>query len=186
MIYIINFTEWVKQIIRPDLVNQPRAMAWFSAMLEGVKNLHEKFLMFREATLYKLRWTSQTIYLEKLLNDRFNNGNPAFQNFEQRQTPVGIYISEPAAFNQQLYHWNAAENRYDAVSWLQSELDADVTLTQYSFKESEMQANLDFVVNVPIALFDVTDPANQVLLSNFRGWIELYRIAGSRYTILNY
>ncbi len=186
MIFNINFDAWKRQVLPPQLAAKTRLNDLLLAGLNAAKLLHEKFLLFREKTLYKLRWTSQTIYLEKLLNDRFNNGNPAFQNFELRQTPVGIYIAEPAGYNQQLYHWNKAEERHDAASWLKSELDADETRTRFSFNEAEMQANLDFVVKVPIALFDVTDIANAVLLANMRAWIELYRIAGSRYEFQNY
>lgn len=159
------------------------------ALLETVQVAYTVFMAFREATLYKLQWTSQTIWLERLLNDRFNNGNPAFGNFELRISPVGIYIAEPNSFKQQLYRWNKAEQRHQAARYNRSELaamPANDARKIYRYDNSELEANNDFVVRVPIALLDVSDPANAVLLANMKAWIERYRIAGSRYIIENY
>lgn len=189
MIYTINFDRWKRQILPPALASKQRANDLLLAALDAVSGLHTKFLLYREATLYKLRWTSQTIYLEKLLNDRFNNGNPAFQDFETRLNPVGIYISDPASFKEGLFRWNKAENRHQAARYNQAELDLmppnDVR-RKYRFCNSELEANNDFVVKVPIALFDVTDPINTATVANMKAWVELYRIAGVRYTIVNY
>lgn len=189
MIFNWNIREWIKLPSPPKFADKQRYLDLFWAALDSVKSLYDRFMMFREATLYKLRWTSQTIWLEKLLNDKFNNGNPAFQNFDLRQTPVGIYIGSPETFKEGLFRWNKAEERHQAARWNKDELAAmppNDPRRKYRFNNAELEANNDFVVKVPIALFDVSDPANAVLLANMKAWVELYRTAGSRYTIENY
>lgn len=189
MIYDWNIRNWIKLLSPPKFADKERYLDFMWAMLDGVKSLYDRFMLFREATLYKLQWSSQTIWLEKLLNDKFNSGNPAFLNFELRSTPVGIYIKEPDTFKNGLYRWNKSENRKDAARYNASELatfPANDTRRKYRFNDAELGANLDFVVMVPITLFDVTDPINAVVVAQLRAWIELYRIAGSRYELQNY
>lgn len=186
MTYNWNIDEWKKLLLPPRLAAKQRLNDLLLAMLEAVQGAYTMFMLFRKATLYRLRWTSQTIWLERLLNDRFNNGNPAFTNFELRSNPVGIYIDEPSSYIEQLYRWNAIEERHDAVRWNASELAANPALTQYRHNQAELEANLDFVVKVPLALLDVSDPVNAVTIANMRAWIEQYRIGGSRYVIINY
>lgn len=189
MIYNWAINAWKKLILPPLLVAKIRLNDLLLAMLEGVQQAYNAFMIYREATLYKLQFTSQTIWLERLLNDRFNSGLPAFSDFETRLNPVGIYISDPASFKEGLFRWNKAENRHQAARYNQAELDLmppnDVR-RKYRFCNSELEANNDFVVKVPIALFDVTDPINTATVANMKAWVELYRIAGVRYTIVNY
>lgn len=189
MIFNWDFDGWKKLILPPRYNTKVRLNDILMALLESVKSSFSIFMAYREATLYRLRWTSQAIWLEKLLNDKFNSGNPAFGNFELRINPTGIYIAEPSNFKEGLFRWNKAEERHQAARWNKDELAAmppNDPRRKYRFNNAELEANNDFVVKVPMALFDVTDPANAVLLANMKAWIELYRTAGSRYTIENY
>lgn len=189
MIYNWNIANWKNLLLPPRKRNKQRLGDVFLSLLESMQVLYTGFMVFRQAMLYRLRWNSQTIYLELLLNDRFNNGAPAFIDFELRLLPIGIYIANPATFKEQIYRWNAIENRHQAARYNAAELAAMLPTDprrKYRYNESELGANLDFVVMVPIALFDVTAPSNQNIVANMRAWIELYRIAGSRYTIENY
>lgn len=189
MIYNWNIDSWKKLILPPQLAVKQRLNDLLLAMLEAVQGAYDSFMTFRAATLYKLQWTSQTIWLERLLNDRFNNGQPAFGNFEMRINPVGIYIAEPVNFKEQLYRWNKAEQRHQAARYSRLELaamPANDARKKYRYNIGELEANSDFVVRVPLTLFDVSDPANAVLLANMMAWIERYRIAGNRYVIENY
>jgi hypothetical protein len=189
MIYNWNISEWKKLILPTRLVAQLRWNDMLLSMLEAVKSGYDLFMIFRNAILYKLQWTSQTIWLERLLNDRFNNGNPAFGNFDFRAYPVGIYIADPSNYKEGFFRWNISEQRHQAARYMRTELAgmaANDPRRKYRFNNSELEANNDFVVKVPLSLFDVSDPAHTGLLANMKAWIERYRIAGSRYTIVNY
>lgn len=186
MIYNWNIGEWNNLLLPPRKLGKQRLSDMLLAMLEAVQGTYTLFMLFREAMLYRLRWTSQTIWLERLLNDRFNNGNPAFTNFEHRTGPIGIYIDEPSSYINQAYRWNTAEARHDVVRWNAAELSANPSLIRYRHNQSELDANLDFVAKVPMALLDVSNPANATMVANMKAWIEQYRIAWSRYTIVNY
>jgi hypothetical protein len=191
MIYGWNIAQWLKVILPPRLrvAIMPRLRDLFLSALDGVSTLHNTFMLFRESVLYRLKWTSQTIYLEKLLNERFNNDQPAFADFELRVNPVGIYITDPATYNEAIYRWNGVEQRHQARRYNRSELAAMSAYDprkKYRYNQSELGANLDFVVMVPYTVFDVSDTANAVQLANMKAWINLYLIAGSRYDIQNY
>lgn len=46
---------------------------WFKALLKPIKTLYTDYLLWRENNLIELHQNSQVIYLEKLLNDKFNS-----------------------------------------------------------------------------------------------------------------
>lgn len=186
MIFQWDIEAWKEWLLPPKLRGRARLGALLSVMLEGVRWAYEAFVEHRARTLYRLRYTGQTIWLEHLLNDRFNGGGPAFVNFEQRTGPVGIWIGEPESYVVQKYRWNGAEERYEVARWTAAELAAQPALTAYSYTAGELGANLDFVVWVPAGVLDVTDAGNAAAVAEMRGWIEQYRIAGSRYEIKNY
>lgn len=102
-----NLLPWYKR--------KPRIKGLLHVMFQPLKELHGQFLTFRDDTLYRLSITSQVIYLEKLLNDRFNGGSPARGASNTvglyDGAPVGIHITLPSSYILPNYIWNKAEQR---------------------------------------------------------------------------
>ncbi|MBS1944778.1 MAG: hypothetical protein JST98_06140 [Bacteroidetes bacterium] len=65
--------DWLKlvQLTMPQWWRRKRFVTWLIVLISQVRVLHSTFLAYRKASLYSLRISGQTIYLEKALNDRF-------------------------------------------------------------------------------------------------------------------
>ncbi|CAN5437591.1 hypothetical protein BH09BAC1_BH09BAC1_05080 [soil metagenome] len=160
----------------PARRRKAKLIAWLTAGMKAVAELYFAFLLFRAATLYKLSFTGQIIYLEKLLNDQFNNGYPAYTN----GLPTGIYISDPSTFIFPTYLWHKIEQRPKLYLYHKSEGKPPA----YLYHRAELNSQYDFIVNVPFQLGNVV--TDLVLLARIKAWINIYRIAGNRYKIVNY
>lgn len=112
--YNVDWDLLAKHML-PWFKRKQRFMDWLHVCLYPVKMLHSQFLTYRDETLYKLSITSQIMYLEKLLNDRFNQGLPSrgpSVNVGLYDGPeTGIYISMPQNTIYPLYVWNKIEQR---------------------------------------------------------------------------
>lgn len=71
--YDIDFKKMVQQLLG---VIQRRVVrvAWLTAVLKPLRNLHDVFLAFTDQKTYEAKWNGQTIKLEKLLIDKFGAG----------------------------------------------------------------------------------------------------------------
>lgn len=104
---VSNLLPWYKR--------KQKVKDYLHVLIHPLKQLHSQFITYRDDTLYSLAITSQVIYLEKYLNDKFNAGQPARDvsttvgNYDGN--PVGIYISSPSGSIYPLYLWNKAEER---------------------------------------------------------------------------
>lgn len=158
----------------------PEGLAFVTALLRPLKNLYERFMAARAATLYKLQHTSQVIYLEKVLNGQFNNGLPAYTIYPTN--PTGIYIADSNHIRQ-MYRWNKIEARHDAVRWNTNELTADPDRKSYRYSAAEISNGFCFTVMIPNAVGDVNDAVFAAAVS---AWVNYYRQAGSRFSLQNY
>ncbi len=68
---VINFKIAVKNIVPSSLSNK-KMLAWIDCFLSELRNIYNDFVEFREKTLYKINFTGQKCYLEKLLNETFD------------------------------------------------------------------------------------------------------------------
>ncbi|HLP51244.1 MAG TPA: hypothetical protein VK154_10200 [Chitinophagales bacterium] len=94
---------------------KPRFREWIHVLIHPLIQLYAAFLTYRDEVHYRLAITSQIILLQKLLNDKFNQGLPARAVSSQlglyNGAPTGIYISYPARAIFPLYLWNRVEQR---------------------------------------------------------------------------
>lgn len=58
--------------VLPFFLRSPISLAWVYSWAKPLKDLNIIFSAFRDNTIYKLQFTSQTIYLEHYLNDQFD------------------------------------------------------------------------------------------------------------------
>lgn len=194
----VNWGKVVQQQV-PLHQRRKRIIVWLLVLINGVRSLHTTFLDYRKASLYGLRITGQTIYLEKAINDRFDYINR------------GIWIETAANVNSFYLH-NKVEaapavymyNRYDpAHSYLVGEYAihankrwkallaaplsapgvdpaewSDAGPRLFLRNKNEGQLAQDFIIWVPETL--VYNDAE------LRALVALYKLAGKRYAIMTY
>lgn len=79
--YNIDFRKLVGQLLG-FLLKKTKRIAWLTAVLKPLRNLHDDFLSFTDLKAYEVKWNGQTISLEKLLQDRFGSGITITNNSE--------------------------------------------------------------------------------------------------------
>lgn len=71
--YDIDFKKMVEQLLGGVLRKAVR-VAWLTAVLKPLRNLHDVFLAYTMKVVYDIKWNGQTIVLEQLLIDKFGAG----------------------------------------------------------------------------------------------------------------
>lgn len=156
LIYDIDYrklTRW----LTPHVLRKARMMAWLNALVNPVVGVYRLFVRYRDAKLYQLAITPQVCYMEKMLNDRFDN------------TDRRIYIEDGQRFDP-VYLFLEAENK---PLYLYREVEAQPVYI-YTPGETSENGN-DFIVFVPAGLvYNATE---------MRALINQYKLAGKRYAI---
>ncbi len=101
----VDFPKLVRVLLPPRLRNV-KHVAWLQALTNPVNYLYQQFRRNRDTNLYRLSITPQVVYMEKLLNDRYDIAGRRIsikdavvstaQNIYQEQElkPVYIYLEE--------------------------------------------------------------------------------------------
>lgn len=71
-IFNINYNALIRWLVPVEL-REPVTMAWLQVINWPVIKLYQSFTRNRAANLYRLSITPQVCFLEKMLNDRFDN-----------------------------------------------------------------------------------------------------------------
>lgn len=143
------------------LINKPNRQSgivtFVKALLSPLFFVHDRFLRFRQAKLYQLHITTQVVYLEKLLNDRFDF------------TPRRIFIADAE------WHlpWFVYLDEEEKPQYVFRE-DEEQVLWLYTDGESGSVKD-DFVVHIPSEL-----SFNE---NELRSYLDSYRLFGTRYKI---
>lgn len=155
-VFDIDYKRLVR-LLTPNLLRQSIVFAFLDAMIKPIKSLHYLFILNRSANSYRLGITPQVCYLEKMLNDRFDNRHRR------------IYIID-GTFYESTYLYTNSEN-----------------INLYAFTEEENKdlyfltadetgsKDVDFIVFVPLSL-DFNEPEMKALL-------EIYKLASKTYAI---
>ena len=72
-VFNIDYNLLLKLLL-PKVLRQPLQLAWLSSLVSPVKYLYEQFTTYRKATDYYLSHNSQVVYLQAVLNDRYDEG----------------------------------------------------------------------------------------------------------------
>lgn len=133
--YSIIFISLCQYLI-PSFLRQSKIIVFLKVMLSSLQNMNDDFVLFVKSKQYEMSITGQVIYLEKLLNDEFDNNlrriyiedavtvDSLFLRYEneQRDTFMMRYESENVTTDNIRY-----ESEYiDAVSFVVF-IPADVT-----------------------------------------------------------
>lgn len=159
--FSVNFKNIVNQNLPPKTgADVPITKSWLYSLIQPIIELYAIFSSYRIQALYMLSFTGQVIYLEKLLNDTFNNGG------------TGIFIEDGGKIAPFIF--NTEENEPDLFIYNTEENEPDF----FIYNTEEYPGNVDFIVKVPTAL--VFDD------NHMKSLINKYKLAGKNYTIQTY
>lgn len=154
-IFDTDIIEVVRLLTPPEL-RKPRISAFLSSVGRTLDTLLTSLKLNRNANLYRLQITPQVCYLEKMLNDRFDN-------MSRR-----IFISSPI-IKDILYLYTDAENKP-----VELQTDAEhKPIALYVDTETGIKS-ADFIVNVPRNL--THDKAEMSAL------LDIYKLVSKTYT----
>jgi len=159
--YSINWINLVKMLL-PPFLRKSKQLAWLTCIISNqITYVYNQFNVYRQQKLYDLSITGQVIYLEKLLNDKYNNGFS------------GIWIASENIST--LFLANKAENFTPIYLANKSEISPI-----YVGNKSEYLQQYNFIIWVPISIFNLID------IAEMRSLVDKYRIAGKNYNIQSF
>lgn len=71
--YDIDFKKLVQHLVG-NVLRKTKRVAWLTAVLKPLRNLHYEFILFHDEKVYEAKWNGQTIKLQNLLIDKFGVG----------------------------------------------------------------------------------------------------------------
>lgn len=148
------------QLVLPFSLRKARIIAILKSFINPVELIYNEFITYRLASLKRLNYSGQVIYLEKLLNDYFNTS--------------GIYIEDTADIE---YTYLSTKNEGD-VLYLSTKAENNAPV--YLATQSELESNYQFIVKIPSVLYANLGTSG---LSRMRSLIDLYRISGKKFEI---
>jgi len=155
----------------PLNLRKEKVIAWVKVFVSQIKEMKDSFALYRSEKLFFLAHNSQVIYLEHILNNRFNpNGNDQDPDYEGN----GIYISDGQEFDE-TYINNTSELADDTYIYNSSESGFDEV---YIYNRSESLEFVGFVVNVPDT-FNVNENELKALVARLK-------LAGKQFEIKYY
>jgi hypothetical protein len=157
--FSLDFRKLVSDLLPPDL-RKAKRIDWLLVLVSQIKSIHTQFVALATQKRFDLQFTSQVIYLEYLLNYRFNGGLNTIY-IADAQNPDYVYLWQRAE-NVKLYIYNRVENESKT----------------FVYNRAEFNHYADFVVMVPALL--VFNRSEMVAL------INRYKIAGKIFTIKTY
>lgn len=193
----VNWLKIIKENTPSDS-QTPAMIDILKALVSPFVAIYVAFIATYQDYIYKVRFTGQVIYLEKVLNDKFSpisggiyivDGQPNVKKYTYRRSEAkppqyryrrwkSVYNYAPgdfAVFGNVVYRCLVANNNVpppNATFWVYHK---DVVFKR---RRSEFNIQFNFIVKVPAPL--VFDP---IAMS---AEIDYYRLAGKRYKIETY
>ena len=127
-----DIDTWAQNEI-PAEMRQLKWMKFILVLVKPVKLLYAPFLTFRATMKKKLRYNSQTIVLENLLNDMFDNTLRRIRITTTYDVTPNVFVFTAAEL-EQTYIYTAAE------------VAADPTKAVYLYTNPELGVYYDFIV----------------------------------------
>lgn len=165
--YNINIAILIGQLL-PTFMRLPVVVSWLTALLAPVQWFVDNTWNAAVADISdKVKYNGQIIYLEHILNVRYNSGG------------TEVYILDVADI-EYFYLYNKAEGV--TTNYLYNASEA--ATPKYLYNWSEIATQIDFIVMIPAALYATLSANNQ--LPNVTALVTYYKIAGVRFSIQSY
>jgi hypothetical protein len=196
--YLVNWSKRIRELIPYDRRDEV-SLAFAEVLISQQKQIHASFLTWRGEIIYALGFTGQIIYLEKILNDKWDNVSRGIY-INNTADVYRTYLYNKAELKQPLFLYNkwtgsVLYNPGDLVIYANKVYQAQVLTsgnqpdispewavyknTKVFLKnKTEYQTQYDFIVMVPISVtFDINE---------MKALINYYKLAGKRYIIQTY
>jgi hypothetical protein len=131
-----NIFNWVVQLLAP-ILRKSKLMAWSKVIVEPVKVMYDEFVLYRLMMIKKLRLNGQTIIMENLLNDLFDETDRGITIETAFDIVPAVYISQPGA------------EFATAPIYVGQHFEPPPV---YLGQPSEYGVNYDFIVTVPLGI----------------------------------
>lgn len=155
-IFSIDYKKLVRLLL-PIRLRKAIVLAFLGAFIWCLQLIYNVFNLNRGANLYRLKITPQVVYLEKLLNDRYDIG--------QRRIVIDDTITHDA-----LYIYQKEEAKPLSI-FLKSE---NKPVFLYRSEETDLNP-VDFTISVPMDI--------QFQEAELRALVDSYKLAGKTYLI---
>jgi hypothetical protein len=156
------------EMLTPTFFRQKRYIKWLRVLIKPLSTQKSVFLKFRTESLYKLSHNSQVIYLEKVLNDAFDNDlRRIYINNAIIIEPIWFYEIED---NKPVLFYEIADNK-----------------PVYFREGAELTGDsIDFTVFVPSELQPSTTTAFENFINQMRALVDYYKLYSKNYQIQFY
>jgi len=155
--YIINYTKFVTSRI-PVKIRYPEIVAWVLWLALPIVVIYNLLIVFRNFVLYNLTITPQVVYLQKMLNDKYDD--------DERR----IYIEDGISYLPLFLYTRGEEN--PVFIYRRSEANP-----KYVFTRGEVgQSTNDFVVYVPNEV-EFNEQEMRTLLTSFKLASKSFKIS---------
>ncbi len=163
----VDFIDLIKQNI-PAFLRKPKALSWIKTLCMPIIQLYADFNDYRQQCDYLLNHTSQVIYLEKLLNDKFRpiDLDPIYIEDTPSIETFNIYNSDEGLETCHLYN----QNEPGAIPLI-------------LYNEEEIYMPQDFIVYI---VSDIYDGLTNQQFTEMRNMLNTFKFAGVRYTIKSF
>lgn len=162
----LNFKQTFKYLV-PTVIRGEKFTAWIGALLAPLQSLNTTYFAPIVTNIrYTLAFSSQVIYLERRLNNDFDN------------TLRRIYIDDPSGTFTVLYHiWNASE--LQPLRYIYNAAEAQPAQI-YLYSAAQYNTFYDFFVYVPNGVFTTQQQIS------IRNTVTQYRHTGRRFNIATF
>ncbi|MCK4500600.1 hypothetical protein KAU11_08880 [Candidatus Babeliales bacterium] len=162
-IYNIDFRV-LANLLTPPFLRKERLIDWLVVLLKPLEEVNFSFNQFRRDSIYKVTHNGQVVFLQKVLNDRFDNEfrrvkiadsfeyNPVWVRPEEDELPVYVYEEDKPVFIHS-----------------ESDVFGDV--------------DVDFIVSMPLDLKPVAPIDLTNLELQIKSLTNYYKLASKRYLI---
>lgn len=182
-----------------NFVRQPKFVNRLKCIVYEVKNLYTQFISFRDDRIIKAAGNGQVIWLEKILNDKWDNISRGIFISDPIPSPFYIWKKTEAVPSVYLYKKFAPGHNFtpgeycigsDNIIYISAFASigkdpihfpgfwAGIGEVQYLRKKQDFLTSINFIVNVPNAVvFDV---------SEMTALIKYFKEASKSFTIITY
>jgi len=163
-IYNIDFRKFANLLI-PPFLRKVVLIDWLVTLLNPVEDVNYKFKKFRDSSIYKVTHNGQVVYLQKVLNDYFDNLDRRIYIVDSLVIPpTWVY---PVNENLPVYIYPENENK-----------------PVYIYDDSIfIDSGIDFVVILPLDIKPTNATDLNTLEIYMKSLINYYKLASKRYKL---
>jgi len=194
--------SYLTKILVPTRLRQLRMLSWMNLVVSYIKTIYDEYVVFRTEKLYLINFTGQTMYLQKYLQDEFEEGGiyisdglmmlPVYLfNADESFIPVyigNLFIDETVySADESIVYLNTWYTYSDTGTGVTPDIDENATsegeIEMMLVNESEVMSANDFIVWVPASKYDAmtNDDFNKM-----NAIVRYYKLVNKNYSIERY